>query len=302
MNYDFMRMQRGQVWFIRGIDKSHPQGREQAKDRPWLIVSSGKLEKSGHMITAVPCTTRDHAVSPAQVIYVNDKGIRNAILCEQIRTFDITQYNVTYTGYLSDDIMAKVDQALMFHLGLDANAVDLSLLFEQLESYIDRVVKLKAASLQPKFTDEDVLNFASKLQSLTDMFVDRETKEAEKQLDMQKQLLAQEATNYVDAQKKEPVTVATTQAITTTQTTTPKASAIVDTEDTASATSSKNDADVVKEKRARIRWTRETISAFYADATTRPMKEVMEKWNISKKQRFYSMKKYVADRLMKTTE
>ena len=64
--------------------------------------------------------------------------------------------------------------------------------------------------------------------------------------------------------------------------------------------SSKNTPSETGVKSQRIKWTPEIAQKFLKDADEHPMVEVMQRWSILKKPRFYSMRKYAEDLLSKT--
>lgn len=61
MTYDMVKFERGQVWMVK-FKHQEAVGHEQKKDRPWLVLSVGKFNKSSGMVTMVPITTRNSIV------------------------------------------------------------------------------------------------------------------------------------------------------------------------------------------------------------------------------------------------
>lgn len=262
MAFDQVRMERGQVWVIR-FHNQEQVGCEQMKDRPWLILSVGKFNQSSGMITAVPITTKDSIRTPAQVLFENMRGQSNVILCEQIRSFDTRSgaYTFDYMANISDKVLERVDVALSVHLGLHYSPITLQKLYDSMEAIIKSVGYMQEKANTPKFTDEDVLEFATKLESLTSAIIKPQTVE--------------------ETPKSEPQTVS---GITLDEET-----LVPEPEDTSSIK--------VQPKVKRHKWTIETCKKFLEDASTLPMKEVMEKWNIAKKTDFSYRKTYVKSRL-----
>ena len=258
MRYNMVRYERGQVWIIRWKNPTYV-GREQTKDRPWLILSVGKFNQSSGMITAVPITSRDEIRTPSQVSFINDSGRTNVILCEQIRTFDYKsgEYILDYAGNLSNDVLEKVDVALSVHLGLHYSPISLKSLYDSMEAVVKSVGYLQDKEDSKKFTDDDVLEFAEKLQ-----------------------MLASEGSNEVSA----------------------TLDVVVEEEDVTSTESIIEVQEPVIEAvvpKKRIKWTVDTCKEFLEDAENLPMRKVMDKWGISKKPRFYSMKNYAQGILTK---
>lgn len=165
MNYDFVKYERGQLWMVRFKNPKEHVGHEQAKDRPWLVVSVGKFNKSSGMVTMVPVTTRDEARTVAEVRFTDGRGKSSVILCEGIRTFDYTSgaYQFDYYGTVSDEVLEKVDVALSIHLGMHYSPITLKKLYDSMEAIIKSIGYMQDKSNTPKFTDKDVSDFADSL-------------------------------------------------------------------------------------------------------------------------------------------
>lgn len=193
MSFDMVKFERGQVWMISYKDSCIKKGHEQLKDRPWLVLSIGKFNKSSGMITAVPITTRNEVRTPAQVLFKNTSDRKNVILCEQIKSFDCTcgDYIFDFMGNVSDEVLDKVDVALSVHLGLHYSPISLDRLYSSMEAIVKSVGYLKEKAESPVFTDDDVLNFAEKLSELATapMIEDNEDKIIELQHSMTKEIL-----------------------------------------------------------------------------------------------------------------
>lgn len=279
MNYDIIKYERGQVWMIRHKTKPQTNGHEQDKDRPWLILSIGKFNKSSGMVTAVPITTRDKVTTPAQVLYRNDRNQNNVILCEQVKSFDYSSgaYIFEYIGTLSPEILEEVDVAISIHLGLHYSPITLKGLYDSMEAIIKSVGFMEAKNNTPKFTDDDVLAFASKLQELAG----------------HQEMAATVVDSNEDSSTDESETIISADETgeTIIEPATPPAPNPPEEEDTKT-----------RKRAPRINWTRENCEKFLEDAEKLPMKKVMERWNMSQKSRFYSTKNYVAKLLTEMTE
>lgn len=275
MKYDIVKFERGQLWMVRF---KHPQenvGHEQQKDRPYLVLSVGKFNKSSGMVTMVPVTTRDNIVTPSQVQFINDRGYSNVILCEGIRTFDYKSgaYIFDFLGQISDDILEKVDVALSIHLGLHYSPITLKKLYDSMEAIIKSIGHMQQKADTPKFTDNDVLEFAEKLQSLAGAESSIASEELAATVEIPKRKLNPHQ-SPLDEYRGHPVEYVEVKEES------PKAE---------------------EKKPLRIRWTPEKCQEFLDDDNNMPMSKVMEKWNISKKTRYYSMKNYVENLMTKTT-
>lgn len=278
MNYDLCKFERGQVWMVR-FKYPEAVGHEQKKDRPWLVLSVGKFNKSSGMVTMVPITTRNAIVSPSQVLFVNDRGMNNVILCENIRTFDHSSgaYIFDFMGNISDEILEKVDVAISIHLGLHYSPITLKKLYDSMEAIIKSVAYMEDKTNTPKFTDEDVLQFAEKLKTFAvtkdDTVNDTKVDDFDKHFETNR-------TEVKYPTQEDVVEVNTTEYKDTS----------LPSQDTTSN---------VEVKSKRIKWTVGTCNNFLNDANNLPMKEVMQKWGISKKTRYYSMKSYAESLLKK---
>lgn len=261
MRYDMVKFTRGQVWMVR-FKSVEAVGHEQKKDRPWLVLSVDRFNKSSGMVTMVPITTRDSIVSPSQVLFYNERGIKNVILCENIRTFDYSSgaYIFDFMGNISDEVLEKVDVAISIHLGLHYSPLTLSKLYESMEAIIKSVSHMQQKAETPVFTDDDVLQFAEKLQMLASEPAPVEEKDTTPVIKE-----VEEPVSTIEEKIPTPVKQITKSTV----------------------------------KNSRMKWTPEICKEFLEDAESQPMKKVMEKWNIMKKSRFYSMKNYAATLLKK---
>lgn len=283
MTYDMCKFERGQVWMVR-FKHSESVGHEQAKDRPWLVLSVGRFNSSSGMLTAVPITTRDEVRSPSQVKFVNWYGKNNVICCEQVRTFDHSSnaYVFEFLGQVSDEVLEKVDVSISIHLGLHYSPITLKKLYDSMEAIIKSVCYMQQKADTPKFNDDDVLQFAEKLQMLAD-------NTAHDEISATKVENFDRSSDNTRIEVKHPTSeIPTTKKIEV-------STAEYKEPDIPNQETIKN----VEVKNQRIKWTPELCREFIHDADTLPMKKVMEKWSISKKSRFYSMKNYAATLLEK---
>lgn len=265
--YDMVKFERGQVWMVRFRNPGEAYGHEQNKDRPWLIVSVGKFNKSSGMCTMVPITTREFASTPAQVLFYNERDQKNVILCEQIRSFDTKSgaYTFDYMGNLSDAIMEKVDVALSVHLGMHYSPITLKNLQESVEAVVKSVGHMQTKADTPKFTDQDVAEFATKLQ---------ESAKANLEVSIE----APAASVAFSNNKTPEVEVAVTTK--------------------PSKTADKDDGNKSKGKHRR-NWTTAKIEEYLNDCNTLPMKAIMDKWGFKKKSDVYSTKAYLKGKINK---
>ena len=280
MTYDMCKFERGQVWMVR-FKNPDAVGHEQKKDRPWLVLSVGKFNKSSGMVTMVPITTRDTVRSPSQVQFINDRGVSNVILCEGIRTFDHSSgsYIFDFMGNISDEVLEKVDVAISIHLGLHYSPITLNKLYDSMEAIIKSVGYMQKKADTPKFTDDDVLQFAEKLQMLAGNSSSEEISATSERVDDLDR-------SFSNTRTETNLPLNTVVEVNTSEYKGPEIP-------------KQDEIKTVEVKTQRIKWTPEICKEFIHDADTLPMKKVMEKWNISKKTRFYSMKNYAASLLGK---
>ena len=268
MSFDMSRFERGQVWMVRFKHPEEQVGHEQKKDRPWLVLSVGKFNTSSSLVTMVPISTRDETKTPSQVLFYNDRGVKNAILCEQVRTFDYRSgaYIFDFMGNLSNEVLERVDVALSIHLGLHYSPITLKNLYDTMEAIIKSVSYMQEKDSSPKFSEEDVKEFTNIMKSMaSDVLKDTHPETVEPTPILVTKVEEREPREYdlpTVEEKEEPK----------------------------------------KPKSTRMKWDIETAKKFIDDANSYPMKVVMEKWGISKKTRFYSMKNYAATLLMKETK
>lgn len=111
---DILRVCRGQVWWV--TTEIVNQGSKQNKNRPWLIVSNDVCNEKSPVLTAVPLTTADKGDYPFHVA-VNNFGTTNLILCEQITSIEKSKCE-RYMYSVSDDIMSRVNSAILLQLGI----------------------------------------------------------------------------------------------------------------------------------------------------------------------------------------
>lgn len=88
----------------------------QAGHRPWVVVSCDESNAALPVCSIVPLTTADRYETPihASFEYKNKKEI---VLTEQIITVDSYLLR-EYEGFVSQEVMDKIDEALAIQLGL----------------------------------------------------------------------------------------------------------------------------------------------------------------------------------------
>lgn len=108
---------RGEIWFV---DLDRGKGREQAGQRPCLIVSDDRLNRSpANLVVAVPITSKDKGI-PSHVEISPPEGglkVRSFIKCEDIRSIS-TDRLIKSLGSVKTETMNQVSQRLRLLLNL----------------------------------------------------------------------------------------------------------------------------------------------------------------------------------------
>lgn len=110
---------RGQIYFV---DLSSTRGREQAGQRPVLIVSSDAVNRQPLVVTVVVGTeaknvTRDYPVNVRVLARESRLPYDTVFLCFQVRSLDPTRFGHP-AGDLPPARMAEVERALRLVLAL----------------------------------------------------------------------------------------------------------------------------------------------------------------------------------------
>lgn len=115
--HDFPK--RGQIW---QVSLEPVEGHEIGKTRPALVISNDKNNEYSSTVTLIPITASIGKIYPFEVfISRQDSGLQldSKIKCNQIRTVDKLRL-LKYAGGLSVEILKKVEEALLIHLGIKA--------------------------------------------------------------------------------------------------------------------------------------------------------------------------------------
>ena len=115
-----MPVQRGEVYFV---NLNPVQGREQAGQRPVLVLSSDAINRLPLVITVVVGTkgenvTRDYPtnvrLSPAE----SGLPMETVFLCFQLRSLDPTRFLDPPAGRIPEVAMRRIEEAVRHCLGL----------------------------------------------------------------------------------------------------------------------------------------------------------------------------------------
>lgn len=112
---DVQMYKRGQIYWKVAHNVDAPG--ILSKTRPVLLVSNDLALSSGSIATVVPLSTQTQSQKCYDEVTLNMNDVCNYVLVEQIYTCSIKDLH-GYIGTCSDEIMAKVDIAILQHLGM----------------------------------------------------------------------------------------------------------------------------------------------------------------------------------------
>lgn len=115
-----MAIHRGEIYFV---NLNPVKGREQAGQRPVLVLSVDAINKLPLVVTVVVGTkgeniSRDY---PTNVrVSQEDSGlpIETIFLCFQVRSLDPKRFPEKPAGKVSDKVLKKIEMAVRYCLGL----------------------------------------------------------------------------------------------------------------------------------------------------------------------------------------
>src|SRR4029450_2190023 len=115
-----MSIHRGEIYFV---NLSPVQGREQAGQRPVLVLSVDAINRLPLVVTVVVGTKganlpRDY---PTNVrIATNDSGLplETVFLCFQLRSLDASRFPAAPAGLLTGRSLEQVEDAVRYCIGL----------------------------------------------------------------------------------------------------------------------------------------------------------------------------------------
>jgi mRNA interferase MazF len=115
-----MTIQRGEIYFV---DLNPVQGREQAGQRPVLVLSIDAINRLPLVVTVVVGTKgenmpRDYLTNVRVAPANSGLPMETVFLCFQIRSLDPRRFPLTPAGKLSDHVIEQVEHAVRYCLGL----------------------------------------------------------------------------------------------------------------------------------------------------------------------------------------
>ena len=111
-------IRRGEVWLA---ELGPTQGREQAGERPVLIVSTDPFNQGrARLVVAVPFTTRDRGLPIHVEVRPPDGGLREVsfAMCEQVRSLAVERLGLQPFGRVHAAVLRSVEERLRFLLDL----------------------------------------------------------------------------------------------------------------------------------------------------------------------------------------
>lgn len=115
-----MSIERGQIYFV---NLNPVQGREQAGERPILVLSVNEINRLPLVITVVIGTKganirRDYLTNVRVSPDESGLPMETVFLCFQIRSLDPKRFSSEPSGQLSEAKMLQVEAAARYCLGL----------------------------------------------------------------------------------------------------------------------------------------------------------------------------------------
>ncbi|BAY62050.1 hypothetical protein NIES22_21170 [Calothrix brevissima NIES-22] len=115
-----MNIQRGEIYFV---NLNPVQGREQAGERPVLVLSIDAINRLPLVITVVVGTKganilRDYPTMVRVPPSESGLTLETVFLCFQIRSLDPKRFPETPAGKLSEQMMLLVEATTRYCLGL----------------------------------------------------------------------------------------------------------------------------------------------------------------------------------------
>src|SRR5436853_5635905 len=115
-----MSIQRGDIYFV---NLNPVQGREQAGQRPVLVLSIDAINRLPLVITVVVGTKganipRDYPTNVRVSPQESGLQIETVFLCFQLRSLDPKRFPAPGAGKLSEETMARIENAVRYSLEL----------------------------------------------------------------------------------------------------------------------------------------------------------------------------------------
>jgi mRNA interferase MazF len=115
-----MVIQRGEIYFV---NLNPAQGREQAGQRPVLVLSIDDINRQPLVVTVVVGTkganvTRDYRTNVRVAAADSGLPMETVFMCFQLRSLDASRFPATPAGKLFGAILKQVEDTVRYCLGL----------------------------------------------------------------------------------------------------------------------------------------------------------------------------------------
>jgi len=115
-----MKIKRGEIYFV---DLNPVKGKEQAGNRPVLVLSIDSINKLPLVVTVVVGTkgeniTHDYPTNIRVPSTESGLQLETVFLCFQIRSIDIKRFSEKPSGKISNKLMIKIENTVRYCLGL----------------------------------------------------------------------------------------------------------------------------------------------------------------------------------------
>ncbi|MFN8489586.1 MAG: type II toxin-antitoxin system PemK/MazF family toxin [Caldilineaceae bacterium] len=115
-----MTIQRGDIYFV---NLNPVQGREQAGQRPVLVLSIDAINRLPLVITVIVGTKganlpHDYPTNVRVAAADSDLPMETVFLCFQVRSLDANRFPVTPAGKVTRRVLEQIEDAVRYCLGL----------------------------------------------------------------------------------------------------------------------------------------------------------------------------------------
>lgn len=115
-----MAIQRGEVYFV---DLNPTQGREQAGQRPVLVLSIDAINRLPLVVTVIVGTKgsnlpRDYPTNVRVSASASGLPMETVFLCFQIRSLDASRFPTAPAGRLTGRTLEQIEDAVRYCMGL----------------------------------------------------------------------------------------------------------------------------------------------------------------------------------------
>lgn len=115
-----MTVQRGEIYFV---NLNPVQGREQAGQRPVLVLSIDAINRLPLVVTVIVGTKganlpRDYPTNVRVAVADSGLPLETVFLCFQLRSLDASRFPATPAGRVTGRVLEQIEEAVRYCLGL----------------------------------------------------------------------------------------------------------------------------------------------------------------------------------------